>query len=140
MTVSALDDVLASITIDNLDTIAAALLDRVAVVRKAAELDDATLRTAIGTRVTALRSAATVATTDQATATSAATSETAMAATVTASTPAVTVAYLTAIRDQIAALHTTLADLQSWRAQMDSGYALATTATADLATVVAAKL
>lgn len=47
---------------------------------------------------------------------------------------------MTQIRDQLAAIHTTLAGLEAWRAQMDSGYALAVTATADLATVVATKL
>ena len=137
---SALDDVLASITLANLDSVAAAVLDRVTEVRKAAELDDAALRTAIGTRVSSLCSSAAVATTDQAKASAAATTETAAAATVKASTPAVTLAYLTLVRDQVAQIHTMLADLQTWRAQMDAGYALAATATADLATVVATKL
>jgi len=136
---AALDDVLASITPDNLDAIAAAILGRVTEVRKAAELDDAALRTAIGARVASLRSSAAVATTDQVTASTAAATETTTAAAVMASTPAVTVAYVTAIRDQIAALHTTLAEMYTWRAQMGGGYALATTATADLATVVATK-
>lgn len=137
---SPLDDVLASITLANLDSVAAAILGRVTEVRKAAELDDTALRAAIGTRVTALRSAAAAATTDQAAATKAATSETESAAAVRASTPAVTLAYLTLVRDQVAQIHTMLADLQTWRAQMDAGYALAMTATADLATVVATKL
>lgn len=136
---TALDTVLASITPANLDDIAAALLSRVTEVRKTAEIDDAARRVAIGTRVAALRGTVTTATADQGTASAAATSETAMAATVKASTPAVTVAYLTLVRDQVAAIHTMLADLQTWRAQMDSGYTLATTATADLATVVATK-
>lgn len=45
---TALDDVLASITLDNADAIAAALLDRVTTVRKTAALDDAALRAQIG--------------------------------------------------------------------------------------------
>ena len=136
---SALDDVLASITLANLDDIAAKILDRVTEVRKTAETDDAALRAAIGTRAASLRSSAAVATADQATASAAAISETTAATTVKASAPAVTIAYLTLVRDQIAAIRTTLAGLETWRAQMDSGYALATTATADLATVVATK-
>jgi len=135
--VSALDDVLASITLSNLDDIAAKLLDRVAEVRKAAIVDDAALRDAIGTRVTSLRSSAAAATADQTTASAAAVSEATAATEVKASTPATTLAYVTLIRDQIAALHTALADLETWRGQMDDGFALATTATADLATVVA---
>jgi len=137
--VTALDDVLASITLQNLDDIAAKLLDRVTEVRKTAETDDVALRAAIGDRVASLRSSATAATADQATASAAATTETAIAAAVKASTAALTLAYLTAVRDQLGAIHTTLADLQTWRAQTDSGSALATTATADLATVVATK-
>ena len=136
---TALDDVLASITPANLDSITAKLLDRVTAVRQAAQLDDTALRAAIGTRAASLRSSAAVATTDQATASAAAISETTAAATVKASTPAVTIAYLTLVRDQVAAIHTTLAGLETWRAQMDSGFVLATTATADLATVVATK-
>jgi len=136
---TALDDVLASVTLDNLDDIAAKILDRVDAVRKAAVLDDANLRTAIGARVTGLRSSADVATADQATASAAAISETAAAAAVKASTPALTLAYQASVRDQVAALHTMLADLQTWRAQMDSGFSLAATATADLATVVATR-
>jgi len=137
--VAALDDVLASITPANLDAVTAALLGRVTEVRKAAEVDDTALRAAIGTRVASLRSSAAVATTDQATASAAAISETTAATTVKASAPAATIAYLTLVRDQIAAIHTTLAGLETWRAQMDSGFVLATTATADLATVVATK-
>jgi hypothetical protein len=101
---------------------------------------DAALRTAIGARVAALRAAADVATTDQAKAASAATAETATAAAVKASTPAVTVPYLTLVRDQVAQIHTMLAEMYAWRTQMDAGYALAVNSTADLATVVASKL
>jgi len=137
--VTALDDVLASITLQNLDDITAKLLDRVTEVRKTAETDDVALRAAIGDRVASLRSSAAVATTDQEIASAAAVSEATAAKEVKASTPATTLAYVTLVRDQIAAIHTTLADLQTWRAQMDSGYALATTATADLATVVATR-
>jgi hypothetical protein len=137
---TALDDLLASITLANLDDITAKLLGRITEVRKAAVTDDAALRDAIGTRVASLRSSAAVATTDQATASAAATTETAIAAAVTASAPALTLDYLKAVRDAVAQIHTTLAGLQTWRAQTDGGSALATTATADLATVVATKL
>ena len=108
---------------------------------ESAALDTAAaLRAAIGPRISALRTAASVATTDQAKATTVAATETMTAVTVKASAPAVTVAYLTQIRDQLATIHTMLADLQTWRAQMDSGFALTATATADMATVVATKL
>jgi len=137
---TALDDILASVTVDNIDSILAAILGRATEVRKAAELDDAALLAAIGARVSSLRSSAAVATTDQATASDAADAETANAAAVKASAPALTVAYLTAVRDQIAQIHTMFAGLQTWRAQMDGDAALVTTATADLATVVATKL
>lgn len=63
-----------------------------------------------------------------------------MAATVKASTPVVNVAYLTQIRDQVAAIHTLLAEILTWRAQMDGGFALATNSVADLGTVVATRL
>ena len=141
MTSAAFQDALNAIT-DPIEAQVAATLamQRADYLRQAAATDEATLRAAIGQRVTALQTAVAAATTDQATATTASASETAAATAVAASTPATTLAYVTAIRDQIAALHTTLADLQTWRAQMDAGFALATTATADLATVVASKL
>lgn len=135
-----LDELLATITIQNVDDITAALLDRITAVRKAAVIDDATLRAQIGARVTSLRAAAATTTTDQATAVAAATAETTRAASVKASTPAASLAYVTAIRDEVAAIHTMLAEIYSWRAQIDAGYALAVTSTADLATVVATKL
>ena len=108
---------------------------------ESAALDaDTALRAAIGGRVTALRAAATVATTDQTKVTTAAATETTTAVTVKASAPAVTVAYLTLVRDQVAAIHTMLAEIYTWRAQMDSGYALAVNSVADLATAAATKL
>lgn len=137
---SALDDVLASITLSNLDSIAATVLARVTEVRQAAVSDDTARRASVGTRAASLRSSAAAATTDQATASAAAATETAVAAAVAASTPALTLDHLAAVRDQLAAIHATLAELQTWRAQTGSSYALATTATADLATVVATKL
>lgn len=107
----------------------------------AAALDaDAALLTAISTRAAALRSAAAAASTDRTTAAAAAAAETARAASVEASTPVASLAYVTAIRNEVAAIHTMLAEIYSWRAQIDAGYALAVTSTADLATVVATKL
>ncbi len=141
MTSTAFQDALNAITDPTEAQVAATLaMQRADFLRQTQASDDATLRAAIGTRVTALQAAVSAATTDQATATGLATSEAATATAVAGSTPVVNLAYVTAMRDQIAALHTTLAGVETWRAQMDAGYALATTATADLATVVATKL
>lgn len=127
-------------TIPDAEAVAALVLKRVDEVRASAATDDVQLRAAIGLRVASLNASAATATADQAAATAAATAATTTAAAVKASTPAVTVAYMTSVRDQIEALWTAVAALQTWRAQMDTGVALTTTATADLATVVATKL
>jgi Flp pilus assembly CpaF family ATPase len=124
--VTALDDVLASITPDNMDPIVAAIIDRATQVRKTAEADDAALRVVIGQRVANLRT-----TIDQATAFQKAQSD--RAATVTATTPAVNVAYLTLIRDELALIRTDLATVAS-------NQVTALTAIADLATVVSRNL
>jgi hypothetical protein len=124
--VTALDDVLASITPDNMDPIAAAILDRVTEVRKTAEADSASLRVVIGQRVANLRATITQATAFQS-------GETTRAATVTATVPALTIAYLTLIRDELALLHTDLA-------AVTGNQIVGLNATADLATVVSSNL
>lgn len=85
-----------------------------------------TLKAAIGERVAALNAAKIAADTLE-------TSETTRAAAVTASTPAATVAYLTLVRDEVAALHLLVA-------QMSGTQSLSLAAVADLATVVSSQL
>ena len=98
------------------------------------------LLTQIRQRIAALRAAADLAVTDRVTATTAAITATTTAAQVRASTPALSLAYVTAIRGQIGALWQAIAGLEAWRAQIDQGYALAVRSVADLSDIVAHRL
>lgn len=102
-------------------------------------LDQAeTWRQALAAGADQLDAAATTAMADAANATakkagaqSVADAATARAAVVTAYPPAATLAYVTLLRDEVAALHTrdaqiaaAIAELYDWRATLDGGYAL----------------
>lgn len=107
--------------------------------RSAALDQDATWRKALAAGSDQLDAAATTATLDAAVATAnraaaqaVATTATARAAAVAASTPSLSLAYVTALRDETAALHTrdaqiatAMAEMYAWRAALDGGYALA---------------
>ncbi len=123
MTSTAFQDALSAITDPAVAQVAASLAtQRADYLRQTVADADASLRTVIGQRVAALRTAS-----DQAGAFQ--TSESARAATVTAATPDVTVAYLTLIRDELALIHNDLA-------LVAGSQVIGLTATADLATVV----